>query len=47
MPNNLPVILVRVDPALYKQIVDRAKAEKRSLSNLVGVLLQKEFVKRK
>lgn len=47
MPNNTPVILVRVDPALRKQIVERAKAERRSVSNLVGLILQKEFAKRK
>jgi hypothetical protein len=47
MPNNLPVILVRVDPALRKQILERAKLEKRSISNLVALILAQEFVKKK
>ena len=47
MPNNLPVILVRVDPDLRKQILERAKQEKRSISNLVAFILAKEFVKKK
>jgi hypothetical protein len=47
MPNNLPVILVRVDPDLRKQILERAKLEKRSISNLVAFILAKEFVRKK
>jgi predicted HicB family RNase H-like nuclease len=47
MSNNLPVILVRVEPALRKQILERAKLEKRSLSNLVALILAREFEKKK
>ena len=39
MPSELPVIAVRVDPALYLRVKKAAQHDGRTISNYVGQLL--------
>ena len=43
MPSTKPVIPVRLDQALYKQVVACAQKEGRSLSNFVEYLVRQHM----
>lgn len=46
MPNNLKVIPIRLEPALYERVIAQAKLENRSRSNFVESIV-KEAMARK
>ena len=45
VPTNKPRTTIYLEPEIYKALENRAKAEKRTISNLCNLLLEQEMLR--